>query len=118
MTVLPQGNYNTNALTVPDLYIQIVAPQNAFINGIPTNIMGAVGTASWGPVNSPLGVSTVNDYIQSFGPILTNKYDMGTHVAMACLQGANNIKCVRVTDGTDTAASVAVLDTAGSPATV
>jgi hypothetical protein len=117
MTVLPQGNYNNNALTVPGLYIQVVAPQNGFINGIPSNILGLVGTASWGPVNSPVSISTVNDYMQNFGPVLTNKYDMGTHVALACLQQANNISCVRVTDGTDTAASVALVDTNGSPAT-
>lgn len=110
MTVLPAGSVNTNALNVPDLYIQIQPPNNAFINGIPTNIVGMVGTASWGPVNSPVTVGNINEYVQNFGPVLTNKHDMGTHVAAAVLQYANNIQCVRVTDGTDVAAAASVLD--------
>lgn len=114
MTVLPAGSINTNSLNVPDLYVQIQPPNNAFINGIPTNIIGMVGTASWGPVNSPITVSNINEYIQNFGPVLTNKYDMGTHVAAAVLQYANNIQCVRVTDDTDTSAVTNILDTVTS----
>src|SRR5690348_9837746 len=117
MTVIQSGSINTTALSVPDLYVQIVPPQNAFLNGVPTNILGMVGTATWGPVNSPTIVGNLTQYVQNFGPIQTNKYDMGTHVALAALQYANNFRCVRVTDGTDAAASVAVVDTAGSPVT-
>src|SRR5262249_43743848 len=40
----------------------------------------------------------------AFGPIMARKYDMGTHVATAVQQGAQNFRCVRVTDGTDAAA--------------
>ncbi|MGC8011029.1 phage tail protein, partial [Salmonella enterica] len=47
-------------------------------------------------------------YAQTFGAVQNRKYDMGTQVALAVLQGANNFKCVRVTDGTDVAASVVV----------
>ncbi len=112
--ILPQGSINLNSLNVPDLYVQIQPPNNAFVNGIPTNIIGMVGTASWGPVNSPMTVGNINDYVQSFGPVLTNKYDMGTHVAAAVLQYANNIVCVRVTDGSDTSAAVDVLDSVTS----
>lgn len=117
MTVIQSGSINTTALQVPDLYVQIIPPNNAFINGVPTNIIGMVGTASWGPVNSPSVVGNLNQYVQKFGPVLTNKYDMGTHVALACLQFANNFRCVRITDGTDVAATIPVVDTAGSPVT-
>lgn len=117
MTVIQSGSINTTALQVPDLYVQIVPPNNAFINGIPTNIIGMVGTASWGRVNSPTIIGNLNQYVQNFGPVLTNKYDMGTHVALACLQFANNFRCVRVTDGTDVAATIPIVDTAGSPVT-
>ena len=41
---------------------------------------------------------------QMFGQIIPRKYDMGTQVATAVEQGAKNFRCVRVTDGTDTAA--------------
>jgi hypothetical protein len=99
-----QGTVNTTSLIVPDLYVQIVPPQNLVLNGVPTNIVGIVGTAVWGPVDQPTIVATMADYAISFGPLMPRKYDMGTHVATAVQQGAQNFRCVRVTDGTDTAA--------------
>lgn len=107
MPIVQAGTLNTTALVVPDLYVQIVPPQNLVINGVPTNIIGIVGTASWGPVNQPVIVSSMADYARSFGPIQPRKYDIGTHVATAVQQGAQDFRCVRVTDGTDTAASYA-----------
>lgn len=104
MPIVQQGSINTTALQVPNLYVQIVAPQPA-LNGVPTNILGVVGTANWGPVNSPAVVSGPNDSAQQFGPMQARKYDLGTAVYTASLQGASNFRAVRVTDGTDTAAS-------------
>ena len=89
---------------VPDLYVQIVPPQNLVLNGVPTNVVGVVGTASWGPVGHPVIVATMADYAQSFGPVVARKYDMGTQLATAVQQGAQNFRCVRVTDNTDSAA--------------
>jgi phage tail sheath protein FI len=108
MPIVQQGSINTTALVVPDLYVQIVPPQNLVLNGVPTNIVGAVGSASWGPVAQPVIVATMSDYAQSFGPIVARQYDMGTHVATAIQQGAQNFRCVRATDGTDVAAQVIV----------
>jgi len=104
MPIVQQGSINTTALVVPDLYVQIVPPQNLVLNGVPTNVLGVVGTASWGPVGHPVIVATMADYAQSFGPIVARKYDMGTQVATAVQQGAQNFRCVRVTDITDMAA--------------
>ncbi len=104
MPIVQQGSINTTALVVPDLYVQIVPPQNLVLNGVPTNVVGVVGTASWGPVGQPVIVGTMADYAQSFGPIVARKYDMGTQVATAVQQGAQNFRCVRVTDNTDSAA--------------
>jgi hypothetical protein len=108
MPVVQQGSINTTALIVPDLYVQIVPPSVSLLNGLPTNILGIVGTANWGPVNNPVIVGDMASYARQFGAIQARKYDMGTIVATAVLQGANNFRCVRVTDGTDTAASVTV----------
>lgn len=108
MPIVQQGNLNTTALVVPDLYVQIVPPQNLVLNGVPTNVVGVVGTASWGPVAQPVIVATMADYAQNFGPVIARKYDMGTQVAVAVQQGAQNFRCVRVTDGTDTAAQAVV----------
>lgn len=104
MPISQQGNVNTTSLIVPDLYVQIVPPQNLVLNGVPTNVVGMVGTASWGPVNQPTIVGSMAEYATNFGPVMARKYDMGTHVATAVQQGAQNFRCVRVTDGTDTAA--------------
>jgi uncharacterized protein len=104
MPIIQQGSVNTTALIVPDLYVQIVPPQNLVLNGVPTNVLGVVGTAGWGPVNQPTIVATMADYARLFGPINARKHDMGTQVATAVQQGAQDFRCVRVSDGTDTAA--------------
>jgi hypothetical protein len=114
MPIVQQGSINTTALVVPDLYVQIVPPQNLVLNGVPTNVVGVVGTASWGPVAQPVIVSTMADYAQAYGPIVARKYDMGTQIATAVQQGAQNFRCVRATDGTDTAAQVVVPGTTAS----
>ena len=107
MPIVQQGTINTTALIVPDLYVQIVPPQNLVLNGVPTNVLGIVGTASWGPANQPVIIATMADYARNFGPVMARKYDMGTQIATAVQQGASNYRCVRVTDGTDTAATYA-----------
>jgi phage tail sheath protein FI len=104
MPVVQQGAINTTALIVPDLYVQVVPPQNLVLNGVPTNIVGIVGTASWGSVGQPVIVANMADYAGSFGPIVARQYDMGTQLATAVQQGAQDFRCVRATDGTDTAA--------------
>ena len=105
MPVVQAGTLNTTALVVPDLYVQVVPPQNLVLNGVPTNVIGVVGSASWGPVNQPVVVGTMADYSRSFGGISARQTDMGTQVATAVQQGAQAFRCVRVTDGTDLAAS-------------
>lgn len=115
--ITPQGALNTTALIVPNAYIQIVPPVTNYFNGLPTNILGVVGTAPWGPVNQPQTIGSMQAYAQKFGAIQARKYDLGTHVAAAVQQGANNFRCVRVTDGTDAAASVALSSAPGSTET-
>ncbi len=105
MPITQAGALNTTALVVPDLYVQIVPPQQLVLNGVPTNMVGVVGTAAWGPVNQPAIVGTMQDYARLYGAIQPRRYDMGTQVATAVQQGASNFRCVRVTDGTDTAAT-------------
>lgn len=104
MPIVQYGAINTNSLVVPDLYVQIEQPQIATLNGVPTDILGIVGTAAWGPVNTPVIVGGAN-YNQNFGPVQNRLYDLGTAVAIAAMQGASNFVCVRVTDGTDIAAT-------------
>lgn len=106
--IIQQGSVNTTALVVPDLWVSIVPPANLNLNGVPSNVLGVVGTASWGPVGKPVIVGDVANLYAFFGPIQARKYDLGTQVAIAALQGANNFRCVRVSDATDVAATIAV----------
>ena len=105
MPIVQAGSINTTALIVPDLYVIIVPPQNLSLNGVPSNSIGLVGTATWGPKNTPVICGSMADYARNFGAIQARKYDAGTQVATAVQQGANSFRVVRVTDGTDTAAA-------------
>lgn len=109
--IVQQGSLNTTALVVPDLYVQIVPPQNMLINGVPTNVIGVVGTAQWGPKNQPMIIGNMAQYASTFGAIQNRANDMGTAVALAVLQGAANFRCVRVSDGSDAAAAATIQST-------
>lgn len=111
MPIVQQGAINTTALVVPDLYVQIVPPQTLLLNGVPTDVLGLVGSASWGPVGQPVTVGSMAQYATAFGPVMPRLFDMGTQLATAVQQGAQNFRCVRVSDGTDTAATL-ILQTA------
>jgi hypothetical protein len=108
MSISAFGAINPTALIVPGLYVQIVSPQLLVLNGVPTNVVGLVGSASWGPVNTATLFGTMAQYAASFGPVMARTFDMGTAAALAVLQGAQSFIGVRVTDGTDTASSVQV----------
>ena len=108
MPIVQQGALNTTALVIPDTYVQVVPPKNLPLNGVPSNVLAAVGSASWGPVNSLVFVGGVNQGAQIFGPVKNRKYDLMTIIAAAEQQGANVFAAVRVTDGTDAAATIAV----------
>jgi uncharacterized protein len=108
MPIIQAGAVNNTALIVPNLYVEIVPPQNLVLNGVPTDILGVVGTSTWGPVGTPVIMGSMSDYYTNFGPVMPRKYDMGTQVATAVQQGAQNFRGVRVSDGTDTYASANV----------
>lgn len=106
--IVQAGQINIAALTVAGVYIQIIPPQ-LLINGVPTNVAGIVGSASWGPVNAPTLIGSYANYAAQFGNMQPRKYDMGTHVWNAYQQGGQVVfQAVRVTDGTDTAATLVV----------
>jgi len=111
MPIFQQGSLNTTALIVPDLYVQIVPPNQLLLNGVPTNVLGIVGTASWGPVNTPTIAGSAAEYAQFFGPVMNRLKDIGTALALATLQGAQFFDVVRVTDGTDTFGTSSIIAT-------
>src|SRR5580704_16499087 len=112
MPVYSLGALNTAALVTPGVYVKKIPPQTRYINGVPTNILGLVGVGSWGPVNS--AVLAQGD---TFGVVTFRKYDLATALSISSQVGANDVMAVRVSDGTDIAASGNVIDVAGSPVT-
>jgi len=113
MPIYQAGQLNVTALNAPGVYLQIQPPP-PIINGVATNLLGLVGVGSWGPVNSATLIGSGNDQANWLGSPQVRKYDLSTAVQVALAAGANAIQYVRVTDGTDAAASCPVKDTAGT----
>lgn len=117
MTQLVQGNaVNTAGLIVPDAIVQIVAPGNRPIAGVSTNIEGVVGGATWGPTNTPIAIGSNDQQAATFGPIQAVTSDLGTAVWLGLQQGAAYIAAVRVTDGSDLAATKTIADASSANA--
>lgn len=114
MPIYQAGSLNTASLSAPDLYVQIVAPKTRYINGVATDVLGIVGIGSWGPVNSPMLIGGTGDATTYLGAQQVRKYDLASAVAVSIQLGASNIRGVRVTDGTDTAATSTLKDTAAA----
>ena len=118
MPVYQAGQLNVTSLQAPDLYVIIQPPSTAYINGVPTDGLGLVGVGSWGPVNAVmLGIGTNAQAQQAIGAVTNRSHDLATAVAVAVQNNVQNFGLVRVTDGTDTAASAMVKDSAGTPVT-
>lgn len=118
MPVYQAGSLNVTALQAPDLYVIIQPPSIAYINGVATDGLGLVGVGSWGPVDAPMmGIGNSAQAQTMVGPVTVRSHDIATAVAIGDLNNVQNYILVRVSDGTDTAASAALKDTAGSPVT-
>lgn len=118
MPVYQAGNLNVTALQAPDLYVVIQPPSVAYINGVPTDGLGLVGVGSWGPVNAPmLGIGGNDQAQQMVGPITVRPHDIATAVDIGSQNNVQNFALVRVSDGTDMAASAQLKDTASTPVT-
>ena len=121
VAIVPPGQFNPAALGADDLYIQILNPPS-YIRGVPTDVVGFVGTASWGPVNVAAHMGSAQDGATIFGPIssvsLLDQFDLATDVVLAFSQASSEASiegwAVRVTDGTDVAASAALTGAASS----
>jgi hypothetical protein len=112
MPTFQDGTVNIYGITNPGLYVDIV-PQTPIINGFPSNVEGLVGVGSWGPIGAALSFTGVNDC--PYGSAQIRPYDLPTHVLVAVSQGQNvAFKGVRVSDGTDTAASVSLPNSLGT----
>lgn len=118
MTQIVYGkNLQPNA---PGAYIQVIAPPLS-ITGVATDVIGVTGTASWGPLNSPVLMGDPTQIITNFGGItaaaLTDSHDLCTDLTIAFSQAqANTLQAygVRVSDATDVKATFVLKDTGGT----
>jgi hypothetical protein len=107
MQILRQGQ----AISGPDgVYEVIVPPANNTVNNIPTNALGIIGTAPYGPKNTPVQFGDSSGLKFNFGGIGLGAFDLPTEAAMATKQGCSNVFGIRVTDGTDTFAAANLVD--------
>jgi hypothetical protein len=113
MPIYTDGNADLSALIVPDAYTNVEAPPAAPATGQPSNILGIVGVASWGPVNSPVKLSPAQ-VAAAFGPVTNRAHDLATYASIAALLGVSVLDLVRVTDGTDVAAMATIQTSGGS----
>lgn len=99
------GQQNIAGIVNPGVYIDVVPP-TPYVAGVPTNVEGYVGVGSWGPLNAISRASGPDGVVAAVGPPQFRSFDLASHV-LAGMSLGNRMAAamVRVSDGTDTAAS-------------
>ena len=114
-------------MSTPFLYdgvqTNVIAPQPVVPVGNPNLPSFMVGTASWGKLNTPIPFSNTNDLYNNLGVIQQVASDLPTHgtqYVLACQSSGSSGNCyaIRVSDGTDTAATITINDTQSTPGNV
>lgn len=96
MAIVQAGTVNPLAQNTPGVLVVQNTPAVTALSGVASNVLGLVGTASWGPVDTPVTISGYDgSYQASFGPLINRSGDLGTVVSVAAAQGATNIVAVR-----------------------
>lgn len=114
---MPLSQQSASLLIVPGVYVDILPPLQALNPYINTSLNGFVGVANWGPVDTPVFCDTGASIIAAFGNDSIGATTSGGNYsvveeALNALNEDGNSVLVRVTDGTDTAAVINLLDTA------
>jgi len=120
--IIQSSSFNPINLRANGLYI-VRRPPSGFKAAVATDVIGFVGGADWGKRNQPTLVGDVRAYGRAFGPLnaasLTDVHDMAIAINVAFSQSAGGSPiealCVAVDDGTADYATIALVDTSGSP---
>jgi hypothetical protein len=104
------GAFNSAALSVPGVYLNILPPKGAIVRGASVGLLAIVGVASWGPVNVATPIGSPAQLAQVYGAPKVQKYDLPFAAGLAlqvqvALRGGAGLVLNRVTDGTDLAAA-------------
>lgn len=99
----------------PGIYSEEI-DQSLYIPMVSTSILGLVGGFKKGPVDEVTLITSRNEFEQIFGTPLRGDIGMAAHAAFYFLRFGNQLKVVRVGDGTEakSSANVMELDTVGS----
>lgn len=113
MPSFTEGSLNVLALNNPGVYVGVQPPTpNPTIPS--SNIEAFVGVASWGPVDSVVKFSSPAGCAIKLGVPQVRSFDIASYAEAAYQMGAAAAyAAVRVTDGTDTAATCALPNNAG-----
>ncbi len=102
--------------TYPGVYVQEVPSGVRTIVGVSTSVAAFVGAARQGPVDRPVKVRSVAEYVRTFGPPLGADVPMGHAVAHFFANGGTQAFVVRVVNTSATPAAqeaTTTLSTAG-----
>lgn len=105
------GQTNLNINSAPGAYWNFLNPNPVGIPGANTNLAFIVGIADGGLVNRQMAFSGVTDASKVLGNVTNRTYDIMTAIDIASKNGAAQFVVVRVTDGTDAAATATIVDT-------
>jgi hypothetical protein len=111
-------NFPTD-LNTPAVLLRVAEPTPS-IQGNGIGVVGVVAQAIRGPVGVPTMVGSLSEFIRKFGGYDANLNEGFNFVRNIFTQGATAVKIVRVTDGTDAAATLTVSGTTfklGTPGT-
>jgi uncharacterized protein len=100
-------------ITLDGAYVFEIPPNAAAGAGVPSNLGMIDGTASWNALNVPIPFSDTPSLAAAFGPVALDPYSLVTEGYFACYSNRNFIG-IRVSDGTDTAATVTIKDSGGT----
>jgi len=120
---MPITNQGPTQQVVPNVYVQVLPPLQALNPYIATSLNGFVGVGNWGPVNTPVFCGDSASITYAFGNDSVGLTTSGLNASLiqemlTALNEDGNSVGVRVTDGTDTPATIKLIDTAGSPGTL
>jgi phage tail sheath protein FI len=99
--------------TYPGVYIEERPSGARTIVGVSTSVTAFVGAAGRGPVETPVRIFSVADYVRTFGPLLDADRPMGHAVSHFFANGGGQAIVVRAIAEDATAAAL-TLDTGGT----
>ena len=107
-----------------NVYITVSTPSPTIAGGNPNLPSAIIGTGSWGALSAPIPFGTTATLYDAIGNISAlETFDLATYgtlylQASQAMGKGGNAYVVRVSDGSDVAAQIAVKDGQGTPGTV